>query len=95
MATLLDDIEAFLARHEMAPSTFGGAIGDRHFVRQVRNGRRVWPTTEARIRSKMAEIDHEAANSADRSAPASGKADEISSAQDDGAAPCPFRAVAA
>ena len=56
-SNLLADIEAFLLRREMAPSSFGAIIGDRHLVRQLRQGRRVWPETEARIRAKMFEID--------------------------------------
>jgi hypothetical protein len=55
MATLLDEIEAFLIRHGMAPTAFGdGALGDRHFVRQLRAGRRLWPETEAKVRTFMA-----------------------------------------
>jgi len=57
MEELLADIDAFLARHEMAPSTFGAALNDRHFVRQLRAGRRVWPETEARVRNFMAGKD--------------------------------------
>nr|WP_218821415.1 hypothetical protein [Sphingomonas laterariae] len=93
MATLLEDIEAFLLRHNMAPSSFGGELGDRHFVRQLRNGRRVWPDTERRVRAKMAEHDHEAASNADHSGSASGKTDDPSSEAGD--MPCPFRAEAA
>lgn len=69
MDTLLRDIEAFLKRHNMAPSSFGGGLGDRHFVRQLRAGRRVWPDTEARVRRFMAEKDADHA-SADSAAPA-------------------------
>lgn len=54
MADLLSDIEAFLATHEMPPTVFGeGALKDRHFVRQLRTGRRTWPETEAKVRSFM------------------------------------------
>jgi hypothetical protein len=53
----LAQIEAFLAKHQMAPSTFGAMIGDRHFVRQIRAGRRVWPETAAKIRAKMGEFE--------------------------------------
>ena len=56
MAKLLDDIEAFLDRHGMAPTRLGDeALSDRHFVRQLRRGRRVWPETEAKVRRFMAE----------------------------------------
>lgn len=54
MTTLLDDIEAFLETHEMSPTRFGDdALGDRHFVKQLRQGRRVWPETEAKARRFM------------------------------------------
>ncbi len=56
-ATLLSDIEAFLLRCSIAPSTFGAMVSDRHLVRQLRQGRRVWPETEGRIRAKMNEIE--------------------------------------
>lgn len=52
---LLSDIEAFMATHNIAPTRFGGdALGDRHFVTQLRKGRRVWPETEAKVRLFMA-----------------------------------------
>lgn len=50
---LLAEIEAFLAEHEMAPTAFGAFLGDRHFVRQLRGGRRVWPETAERVRAFM------------------------------------------
>lgn len=80
METLLSDIEAFLERHKMAASSFGGAMGDRHFVRQLRAGRRVWPDTEARVRRLMAERDaeHAAADSGADAVPSAGKAEEFS-----------------
>lgn len=54
MVTLLQQIEAFLDEHEMAASTFGAsALGDRHFVRQLRAGRRVWDETAFKVRSFM------------------------------------------
>jgi hypothetical protein len=55
MSTLLSDIEAFLEAHEMSATKFGDeAMADRHFVRQLRAGRRVWPETEAKARRFMA-----------------------------------------
>ena len=55
MSTLLTDIEAFLDQHDMPPTRFGEeAMRDRHFVRQLRTGRRVWPETEAKARDFMA-----------------------------------------
>ena len=51
---LLDDIEAFLQTHEISATSLGHqALGDRHFVRQLRMGRRVWPETQAKVREFM------------------------------------------
>lgn len=56
MSTLLTDIEAFLERHAMPPTRFGDeGMDDRHFVRQLRLGRRVWPETEQKARKFMAD----------------------------------------
>jgi len=56
MEQLLNDIEAFLAAHnEISATSFGDcAMGDRHLVRQLRKGRRLWPETEAKVRRFMA-----------------------------------------
>ena len=55
MADLIHDIEAFCAKQKMSPWQFGLlALNDKPFVKQVRNGRRVWPDTEAKIRHFMA-----------------------------------------
>ncbi len=52
---LAETIEAFLTLHDMAPVTFGRlAAKDPHFVRDIRGGRRVWPETDAKIRTFMA-----------------------------------------
>lgn len=65
MATLILDIESFLKAHELSPTAFGdAALGDRHFVRQLRAGRRVWPETEQKVRDFMAERATEAAQAA-------------------------------
>lgn len=62
MVNLLEDIEAFLETHRMAPTRFGLlALNDRHFVRQLRANRRVWPETEAKARRFMATYRAEAA----------------------------------
>jgi hypothetical protein len=54
MANLLRDVEAFIETHEIAESRFGvEALEDKNFIRDLRNGRRVWPETEARVRSFM------------------------------------------
>jgi hypothetical protein len=56
MASILEDIEAFIAAKEISPTAFGDmASNDRHLVRQLRSGRRLWPETEAKIRKFMAE----------------------------------------
>ena len=48
-------IEAFTADHEMSPITFGRlAMNDPHFVRDLKAGRRLWPETEAKVRSFIA-----------------------------------------
>lgn len=52
---LLSDIEAFMETHSISRTRFGDlALGDRHFVKQLRNGRRCWPETEAKVRHFMA-----------------------------------------
>lgn len=54
MSQLLQAIEAFLEDYNIAPSSFGHmALGDKHFVRQLRNGRRVWDDTASKVRSFM------------------------------------------
>lgn len=51
---LLDQIEAFLTEHAMAPSTFGArALEDRHFVRRLRAGADVKSSTIVRVREFM------------------------------------------
>lgn len=65
--TLLTDIEAFIARHEMAESTFGReALGDWRLIAEMRGEgrsrpRRIWPETEAKIRKFMGEYAGQAA----------------------------------
>lgn len=52
---LLAEIEAFVGRVEMSEITFGRkALGDPHFVRDVRGTRRLWPETEQKVRDFMA-----------------------------------------
>ncbi len=57
MASILEDVEAFLKVNDKISATaFGdGAMKDRHLVRQLRAGRRLWPETEAKVRTFMAE----------------------------------------
>lgn len=54
MSSLLTDIEAFCGVHGIAHTRFGElAMNDKPFVAQLRNGRRVWPETEAKVRGFM------------------------------------------
>jgi len=55
MDQLISDIEAFMAAHQISPTSFGlRALNDRHLVKQLRAGRRLWPETEAKVRRFMA-----------------------------------------
>lgn len=55
MNALLAEIEAFLETHKMGAARFGvAAMGDKHFIRDLKNGRRLYPETEARARLFMA-----------------------------------------
>lgn len=52
--TLLSEIELFMDAHGLSHWQFGQkALGDKHFVRQIRGGRRVWPETEQKVRNFM------------------------------------------
>lgn len=54
MATLLDDVLAFCATHEMAESQFGTlALNDKNFVPQLREGRDIRFSTGERVRRFM------------------------------------------
>lgn len=56
MASILEDIEAFLEANNISPTAFGDmAMKDRHLVRQVRDGRYLFPKTEAKVRRFMEE----------------------------------------
>lgn len=56
MASILDDVEAFLKANDISPTAFGDmAMKDRHLVRQLRDGRYLFPKTEAKVRKFMAE----------------------------------------
>jgi hypothetical protein len=58
---LLSDIEAFRSEHDMAESTFGRlAVSDWKFIRDLRDGRRLWPETEAKVRTFMSTYRPEA-----------------------------------
>ncbi|MGV0964219.1 MAG: hypothetical protein ACOYBT_10045 [Polynucleobacter sp.] len=63
--SLLADIDAFLERTSMAESALGrAAVNDWKFVRSVREGRRLWPETEAKVRDFMREYRSEPAQAA-------------------------------
>jgi len=62
MNTLLLEIEAFIATHGMSPSRFGvEAVNDKCLIGDMRNGRRLWPETESRVRLFMATYKADAA----------------------------------
>lgn len=61
---LLSEIEAFLAETGMGASYFGRqSAGNTELVPRLRNGGRVWPETERRVRSFMRSKRREAAPS--------------------------------
>lgn len=52
--SLLSEIEVFMSAHTMADTTFGlHAMRDKHFVRQLRDGRDIRQSTAARVRNFM------------------------------------------
>ena len=53
---LLGEIERFLAMNpEFSAAAFGtDAVGDRHFVYDLRKGRRCWPETIEKVRDFLA-----------------------------------------
>jgi hypothetical protein len=58
MEQLLSDIEAFCERHGMAETRFGElAMGDKPFVKQLREGRNVQMRTADKVRAFMAEYE--------------------------------------
>ncbi len=65
---ILAEIEAFIASHEMAESTFGReALGDWRLVQELRGTskrrpRRLWPETEAKVRTFMAQYENRTAS---------------------------------
>lgn len=65
MDDLIHDIDAFCKAHNMTPWQFGVlALNDKPFVKQVRDGRRVWPETEAKVRDFMRDYRPEQADAA-------------------------------
>lgn len=54
MDSLLSEIEVFITAHGLAETTFGQkALGDKHFVRQLREGRDIRLSTVGRIKQFM------------------------------------------
>lgn len=54
MSTLLSEIEAFTQRHSMSEWAFGEAVlNDRHFVRQLREGRDIRFSTFGKVQAFM------------------------------------------
>lgn len=53
---LLTDIRSFLEQSGMGPSYFGKvACGNSELVERLESGRRVWPETEEKVRTFIAE----------------------------------------
>ena len=62
MTDLLSAIEAHIETTGISPTAFGvAALSDRHLVRQMRAGRRLYPETETRVRTFIRDdlIEHE------------------------------------
>ena len=54
LSTLLSEIELFCSAHAMSEARFGVAsLGDKHFVRQLREGRDIRLSTVDRVREFM------------------------------------------
>lgn len=54
---LLDQVESYLARTKVPPSTFGRmVVGDPRFVRDLRSGRRPRRKTQDRVQAYLASI---------------------------------------
>jgi hypothetical protein len=52
---LLEDIKAFCTTHGLSIWKFGElAMNDKSFVKNLDDGRRIWPDTEAKVRRFMA-----------------------------------------
>lgn len=52
---VLIEVEDFLSSRKVEPTKFGReALGDPNFVRDLRNGRRIWPETAEKVRNFIA-----------------------------------------
>ena len=61
MDTLLSDIEAFCARHDMSETQFGvDALNDKNFIPDLRDGRDLRFSTAERVRTFMDEAERKA-----------------------------------
>ena len=59
---LLDDIKAFCATHDLSIWQFGElSMNDKSFVKNMEEGRRIWPETEAKVRRFMSTYRSDAA----------------------------------
>lgn len=64
-STLIDQIDAFVDLHGMSPITFGRkALGDPHFVKELREGRDIRVSTLDRVQNFMLTYGEESAASA-------------------------------
>lgn len=62
MDTLLSDIEGFCAQHGLSEWQFGELVlNDRHFIRQLRDGRDLRMSTLGKVKDFMDEYPREAA----------------------------------
>ena len=54
MNSLLEEIELFIGAHGLAETTFGNkALGDKHFVKQLRAGRDIRLSTAGKVKQFM------------------------------------------
>jgi lysine/ornithine N-monooxygenase len=54
MEALTSEIELFMEAHGLSATKFGLlALNDRHLVKQLRKGRRLWPETADKVRQFM------------------------------------------
>lgn len=54
-STFLRDIKAFCGTHDLSIWQFGElAMNDKSFVKNMEDGRRIWPETESKVKLFMA-----------------------------------------
>lgn len=55
---LLEQVESYLAKTKLPPSTFGRmAVGDPRFVQDLRSGRRLRRKTQERVRGYLVQAE--------------------------------------